>query len=242
MFKKITTMIIVLCALFTANVFAQSYIFTSTFEDDTVGSLPHGWRSIYPFTEKVYVSVTEDEDKISPFADIFPRGKQSLLFVDEDSSKSEPGASVKTNSTIIVKDIKTNPNADFLLSLDFKILHGGNMSIFLFSPDNQYLTRVRIIENRPIEIRAAGGGFDKANLIIKRGQWYRLQLIVHRAEGTMDVVWLTEDGKSGTFKDSELFNPLPGQQIQKIWIQSTVGDGSETGSWVIDNVFAQELK
>lgn len=246
MLKKSVLMVITLCSLLAVNVFAQyesrSYIFSNSFEEDTVGAIPNGWRSVNPLTEQVQVGVTADEDKVSPFTDIFPAGSKSLLFIDEDSTKSEPGAAIKKNSIILVKDIKSNPNADFFLSLDFKILRGGNMSLFLFGPNNQYLTRIRAIENRPLEIRAADNQYDKPNFILKRGQWYRLQLTINRAEGTMDITLQTEDGTVQTFEGSKLLNPMQGKAIEKVWFQSTVGDGAETGSWVIDNVFAQELR
>lgn len=246
MFKKSMIMMLVFFSIVAFQVSAQyqsrSYIFTSTFEDDSVGTIPKGWRSVYPLTDQVQISVTADEDKVSPFTDIFPQGSKSVLCSDEDSTKSQPGASDKKNSLIFNKDIKTDPNADFFLSFDFKILRGGNMVLFLFGPGNQYLTRVRIVENRPLEIRAADGQFDKPNLVTKRGQWYRLQLIINRTEGTMDITWQTEDGTIQTFEGSKLLNPMAGKAIEKVWFQSTVGDGSETGSWVIDNVFAQELR
>lgn len=244
MLKK-SMLVLFFCSILVFQASAQyesrSYIFTSTFEEDQVGLVPTGWRSVYPLSDLVQIKVTDDADKVSPFTDIFPQSSKSVLCSDEDSTKALPGAP-KTNSLIFGKDIKTDPKADFFLSFDFKILRGGNLVLFLYSPGSQYLTRIRIVENRPLEIYVAPGQFEKPNFVTKRGQWYRLQLIVNRTEGTMDLAWQTEDGTSETFKGVKLLNPLPGQAIGKVWFVSTVGDGSETGSWVVDNVFAQELR
>lgn len=260
--KRWQPLALLVILLFSITALAQNHHLNFTFEDDVVGQMPVGWRHSsskvedQPDPAVMKIEVTDRPEHQSYFDDIFPSGSKSLYALDN-------GTENKISHAIsIIHDFQeTSSDSDFFFSFDFKIIQTGNILVFINNGNADQAVRIRVQADKldkSVEIRhgvldAEGKHVREANGNTKGvysylgdnivlNKWYRLQLRFTRESYLMEFTLLSEDGISYELNNVVSLNPLDNKGINRIMINSTAGGRTETGEWLIDNLYAKDFE